>query len=55
MTTETFWMAGGLFELSYNISSSTTTPHEIESYAKTTGDGTPSSRADGGQGPQIHP
>ena len=40
MTTETFWMAGGLFELSYNISSSTTTPHEIESYAKTTGDGT---------------
>ena len=39
MTTEAMWMAGGFFELSYNITSTTTTAHEIESYAKTTGDG----------------
>ena len=33
------WLAGGTFELSYAISSSSTAGHEIESYAKTTGNG----------------
>jgi hypothetical protein len=39
MTVETMWMAGGFFELSYSITASSTSGHEIESYAKTTGDG----------------
>lgn len=34
------WLSGGTFELSYTLSSSSTSGHEIESYAKTTGDGT---------------
>ena len=33
------WLAGGTFELSYTLSSSSTSGHEIESYAKTTGNG----------------
>ena len=30
MTTEAMWMAGGFFELSYALTGSSTTAHEIE-------------------------